>query len=160
MNTIAHPHPDPPPGHTQNASAFCVGTRPLRASPCRGGGISPADSKQVLTASIGTSPQMPSTRGACGADTCSQFLLRACRLYRHTSHAGGRRAVAASENRNGLLRGRLVCGDGIIRRWLGCCHKRCCCHHPGRCCCRRFWLHQRRRPSRPLRRRSRICRRA
>ena len=195
MNTIAHPHPDPPPGHTQNASAFCVGTRPLRASPCRGGGISPADSKQVLTASIaihrkfqtkraaedstrlygeavqhsmrlsvdgyiGTSPQMPSTRGACGADTCSQFLLRACRLHRHTSHAGGRRAVADSENRNGLLRGRLLCGDGIIRRWLGCCHKRCCCHHPGRCCCRRFWLRQRRRPSRPLRRRSRICRRA
>ena len=34
MNNIAHPHPDPPP---------------LRASPCREGGISPADSKKVLS---------------------------------------------------------------------------------------------------------------
>ena len=39
MSNIAHPHPDPPPGPTQNAPAFCVGTRPLRASPCRGGGL-------------------------------------------------------------------------------------------------------------------------
>ena len=31
MSYIAHPHPDPPPGPTQNAPAFCVGTRPLRA---------------------------------------------------------------------------------------------------------------------------------
>ena len=29
--------PDPPPGPMQNADAFCMGTRPLRASPCRGG---------------------------------------------------------------------------------------------------------------------------
>ena len=28
---IAHPLPGPPPGPTQNASAFCVGTRPQRA---------------------------------------------------------------------------------------------------------------------------------
>ena len=36
-NDIAHPHPNPPPGPMQNADAFCMGTRPLRASPCRRG---------------------------------------------------------------------------------------------------------------------------
>ena len=39
MNNIAHPLPNPPPGPTKSASAFCVGTRPLWASPCRGGGF-------------------------------------------------------------------------------------------------------------------------
>ena len=34
MNNIAHPLPNPPPGPAQNVSAFCVGTRPLWASPC------------------------------------------------------------------------------------------------------------------------------
>ena len=34
---ILPPLPSPPPGPTQNADAFCVGTRPLRASPCREG---------------------------------------------------------------------------------------------------------------------------
>ena len=38
INSIAHPLPNPPPGPMQNADAFCMGTRPLRASPCRGGG--------------------------------------------------------------------------------------------------------------------------
>ena len=28
------PLPTPPPGPMQNADAFCMGTRPLRASPC------------------------------------------------------------------------------------------------------------------------------
>ena len=28
MNNIAHPLPNPPPGSTKNASAFCVGTPP------------------------------------------------------------------------------------------------------------------------------------
>ena len=39
INNTAHPLPNPPPGPMQNADAFCMGTRPLRASPCRGGGL-------------------------------------------------------------------------------------------------------------------------
>ena len=35
--------PDPPPGPMQNADAFCMGTRPLRASPCGGGDVSIAN---------------------------------------------------------------------------------------------------------------------
>ena len=50
-----YPLPSPPPGPTQNAVAFCVGTRPLRASPC-GGGSSSARTSTFMPASAPETP--------------------------------------------------------------------------------------------------------
>ena len=50
-----YPPPSPPPGPTQNAVAFCVGTRPLRASPC-GGGSSSARTSTFMPASAPETP--------------------------------------------------------------------------------------------------------
>ena len=90
MNTIAHPHPDPPPGHTQNASAFCVGTRPLRASPCRGGG-EPAEYWQrlVFASSAGYQHTFQDTfreKSYIGSDSARKKF--ACGSGRYGLHTG------------------------------------------------------------------------